>query len=124
MLPLIGSILLSVGVKLGVDLISKAWKGGSDGAKTPASSTTTSSTFGTILKDRTAAVATATDAAPASAASPATATQDTRRLGLDDTAAALLYGPNANTGNVGQGAAATSTNDVIASYLRNIPQAG
>lgn len=121
-LPIIGSLLLSVGVKLGVDFVKKIWQE----RQSAGTSSTTSESFGAVLKDRTAAVPTATDL-PVAAATPRVpgATDglvEARRLGLEDTAAALLHGANRNTGGVG--GSGTPAADAVASYLRNVPQAG
>ncbi|MBI3635751.1 MAG: hypothetical protein HY216_05965 [Candidatus Rokubacteria bacterium] len=121
-LPIIGSLLLSIGVKLGVDYAKKIWDGRTPEPQTAGGSPDAQS-FGEILKDRTAAIPTATDVptAPPMPSMVRDGLADLRNLGLEDSAAVLLYGANRNTGSLGgdgQG------NDAIASYLRNVPQTG
>lgn len=122
-LPIIGSLLLSVGVKLGVDYVKKLWDARSQEPQSAGASSGAQS-FGEILKDRTASVPTATDVPVVSPSPPSMVRDglaDLRRSGLEDSAAALLHGANRNTGNIGSDGGAS---DAIASYLRNVPQTG
>ncbi len=123
MLPIIGSVLLSLGAKLGLDLITKAWKAHSEkpaaGGATPAAAPAGATGFGAVLKDRTAAVPMLTDLPPATGAASATG----RRVGVDDTASAAMLAANWNGGapvDPGQLPASSA----ILAYLQNTPQAG